>query len=87
MGDMPFHHCAAVVLHWAGQQGGYPAGSFVGHLLDAFGSADPENFRLLTSAYPTLGAAMAIYKHWGNGVAVLQLAIVDQAVAAPELMW
>lgn len=85
MTEMTFDHCAAVVLHWAGQPGGYPPGSFVGKLLDAFGAADPENFALLTSAYPNLGGAMGIYKQMTDGIAVLQRMAADPTATAPEV--
>jgi hypothetical protein len=78
MSPMPFHHAAAVVLHWAGQDGGYPAGSFVSHLLEAFSCADPKNFYLLHRAFPNLGAAMVIYKHIPDGTAFLQRTVTEQ---------
>lgn len=79
---MPFHHCAAVVLHWGGQ-GGYEAGSFVRHLLNAYGSADPENRALLATAYPTLAAAMNLYRDHPDGVAILRGALERQDVKVP----
>jgi len=81
---MPFHHCAAVVLNWGGQDGGCEPGSFVRHLLDAFGAADPENFALLASVYPTLGMAMALYQRHPDGPGILRVAVLRQSEDVPE---
>jgi hypothetical protein len=79
MHDFPVNHCAAVTLRFYGQDGGYPGGDFVNALLEAFSRADATNFRGLAAGFPTLAAAVALYKNTDNWRTVLT-ALVD----APE---
>jgi hypothetical protein len=53
------------------QRTGFQPGTFTQHLLNAFGSADAQNLRRLSSVFPQLGAAVFIVKNFENGAEML----------------
>lgn len=65
-------NAARAVLTHFGDPAGVPNGSFVTHLLAAFGSADPSNFRTLADAFPDLGKAMHLAANVHGGMEALR---------------
>lgn len=59
------------VLFYFGDQRGWPAGSFVSHLLRAFQCADPENFFRLSRAFPDHAWAMRTVMNDEHGMETL----------------
>lgn len=57
--------------YFGDQATGMQPGSFTTNLLAAFGSADAMNFRRLSNAFPSLGAAVFIIKNFDNGAELL----------------
>lgn len=55
-----------------GATGGYQPGSFTQRLMEAMDAADIDNFHILATAYPVLGAAVAAAKNDPNGITELQ---------------
>jgi hypothetical protein len=74
---------AAHVLFHYGHDGGYQAGSFTTHILNAAGTADPSNLGRLAAGFPEYVAAVAAIQYDPNGVERLQ-AIVRGEAAAEE---
>ena len=85
--DFPFDHCAAVVLHWAGKDGGYHGGEFVTNLLNAMGVADQFNLGRLAEGFPALGEAMRIYKRENDGIGILRQAVEGRWAHPPVAPW
>ena len=87
LNDFPFDHCAAVVLDWAGQSGGYPGGGFVSKLLDAMGNADEFNMDRLAQGFPALAEAMRTYKRVSGGSDILRQAVDGRWTHPPVAPW
>jgi hypothetical protein len=57
---------AAHVLAQEGLDGGYQPGQYIGRLLTAWWSADPDHAARLAAAYPVYGAAIALLRTSGG---------------------
>lgn len=69
---------AAHVLAQEGLAGGYPPGQYIGRLLTAWWSADPDHAARLAAAYPVYGAAIALL-HTLDGPALLHRIATGQS--------